>query len=320
MAGEVRWGTKFEVSWTDEMTSTQWRLLTAEIRRIEELKDALYPPGKRFRSGYDAAAFRDLQASGELYPGRPPTPGELQQQLNSAPESLVDRIEDRVVRRLEAAPEAFAIPLVPLLRAQGTNALSHEIESLSRDRDAYLLRYFLWGQLGRGQSFRRVDVRVGLPKRGRYTIYSMWPETEQRVEAAASARVDVGVDPSLRLGIPKVSLAPGVEVGGGFHADVEGRFLIFKEWKRLKATIQAKGIAGRAAEWWLDKPKRFIGNVEFLLVVLTPKGLRRLTLQVEGKYSVKDSFWRAPVDVAFKQTARASFGRPPPESDALDRG
>jgi hypothetical protein len=160
-----------------------------------------------------------------------------------------------------------------------------------------------------GVSLRASSPReLSLPTKGGFTVYSMWPESQEVVTAGASLRLDVVVDPSLSFHVPKVSLAPGVSLGGGFHADAEGRFLIFKEWKRLRATVQAMGIAGRAAQWILEKPKHFIGNIEFLIVVLTPKGIQRLTLRVDGKYWLKTPFWRTPVPVEFKQRAKADIG------------
>ena len=48
--------------------------------------------------------------------------------------------------------------------------------------------------------------------------------------------------------------------------------------------MQAQGRGGRIAQWLLEKPKGFVGDVEFLLVVLTPKGLERLVLQADGTY------------------------------------
>ncbi|MGH2779058.1 MAG: hypothetical protein ACRDJB_10480 [Actinomycetota bacterium] len=275
MAKEVDWGTEFTLSWTDEMNEQVAGLVRLDREQRGE------PPEHSYG-----------------WTGREVT-------------KEVERIREICEGRLEAAPEAFAIPLVPLLE-RTAEPLAFEIESLTQERDAYLLRYFLWGQLFKGQSFRRVDLRLRLPTKGAFTIYSMWPETEQVVIAGASLDLDVGVDPALRIGVPQITLAPGVSLGGGFHADAKGRFLLFKEWKRLKATVQAKGIAGRAAEWLLDKPKRFIGNVEFLLVVFTPKDLQRLTIRVDGTYWLKTRLWRAPVPVGFKQRAKTQIGSTSP--------
>ena len=53
---------------------------------------------------------------------------------------------------------------------------------------------------------------------------------------------------AVRRYLPNISLTPGVAVGGGFHDDAEGRFLIFKEWKRLKATHTPRQVAATVAD------------------------------------------------------------------------
>jgi hypothetical protein len=191
MAREVDWGTQFTVSWTDELTEQVAGLIRSE--RQER--------GEAPKDGYGWTGYGVSRE--------------------------VEKVRDICERRLEAAPEVFAIPLIPLLKRR-SEPLSFEIESLSQGRDAYLLRYFLWGQLGKGQSFRKVDLRLSLPTKGNFTIYSMWPETEEVVTAGARLRLDVGVDPSLSIGVPMVTLTPGISFGGGFHADAQGRFLISK--------------------------------------------------------------------------------------------
>jgi hypothetical protein len=259
--------------------------------------------GPAFETGYDPKKLRQLQAEGKLPSGYvPPTPLELHEEEK--------KTEQIVSGRLQAAPEVFAIPLVPLLNRR-RGRLSYELRALTEERDAYLLRYFLWAQLRPHQRFRKVDFRLKLPTKGRFSIYSMWPESQEVVTASASLRLDVGVDPSLGFQVPKVSIAPGVDLGGGFHADAEGRFLVFKEWQRLKAVVQAQGRAGRIAEWLLEKPKRFVGNVEFLLIVLTPKGLEKLVLQADGTYLIKHGVWKSPVEVKFKQRAKAEIAGTP---------
>jgi hypothetical protein len=257
------------------------------------------PSSSRGRGGQlgHEGRHRPLLPLEPSFPAEVP-PGAFGPRLQAAVATLA--VRNRVSRRdtVELADELFGVELSSgsidaivhrageaLAELRATRIRDREPESRARRVPAAI---FPLGPVVQGAEFQEGRGRLRLPAKGDFTIYSMWPESQEVATAGASLRLDVGVDPALNIGVPKVTLALGVSLGGGFHADVEGRFLIFKEWKRLRATVQAKGIAGRAAEWLLEKPRRFIGNVEFLVVVLTPKGLQHMTLRVDGEYWLKD--------------------------------
>ena len=96
---------------------------------------------------------------------------------------------------------------------------------------------------------------------------------------------------------------PGTALGGGLRADVNGNFLLIREWRQYRADIVATGQLDSFADWRLRKPHHVIGDVEFMWLVFSPNGVNELPVSLNGLYKIKPSLFKKTVSVGMKKSS-----------------
>ncbi len=116
--------------------------------------------------------------------------------------------------------------------------------------------------------------------------YAMVPNTELEERFRAQASVELGVAGEGAAGMPKVSVAPFLQVAAEATAKSKVSLLWRWQYRVLKAKVLAYGKQSEFAEWDIAKAG-LIGQLELKVILRLPRNTEKLTLGVSGSYLVR---------------------------------
>jgi hypothetical protein len=221
--------------------------------------------------------------------------------IAKAAEDLSLDLQKNLSNRVMPAKTLTAFPL-----SKAINNLQHDIPvdlaEMQRMGRFTLLRLILRADTLDGESLKYLGFRLGLPDTVRAITWAMWPTTKQTLVAAGGATVRVALNWSLGFEIPPLPVHPGSALGAGLKADINGNFLLVREWRRYRADIVATGQQDSFADWRLRKPRDVIGDVKFMWLVFSPNDVPELSVSLQGLYKIKPSLLRKTVSVGMKRS------------------
>jgi hypothetical protein len=192
-----------------------------------------------------------------------------------------------IVSTLQARERPLAYPLLPYYRLVET-PIPAEIEILSRQWGIYLVDYGLDLVPNGGERFAWLELSLKYISKSRAVTFALAPDTELESAAEAHVHVTLGLDPHLAFRVADVALGPNLALGGGARAGLDAGFIRKWQYRSLKARVIATGIQSSHATWRIERDD-LVGGVPLRIVLLTPIGAKRLTIEVSGRFGVRKS-------------------------------
>jgi hypothetical protein len=209
---------------------------------------------------------------------------------------------------LQTGLAARVVPAKTLTAFPLNNAISNfqhdipvDITKKQKEGRFTLLRLVLHADTVEGEDLKYLGFRLGIPADLGAITWSMWPTTKLRLVATAGTTLQVALNSNFGFEIPDVPVHPGIPIGAELKADVAGNFLLIWDWRRYRADIVATGQQDSFADWRLKKPRDVVGDVEFMWLLFSPKGVDEISVSLRGIYKIKPSFFRKTVSVGLRR-------------------
>jgi hypothetical protein len=214
-----------------------------------------------------------------------------------------ERWWDRVWRRSrQVAPELYKLKsefgyqanplltnLVDVAKAQDTK-LDGSVQERSSKFNFYMMRCGVYIAPDGGEQFEALKFEVRY-KDKRASTYAMLPSPEDKTLLEATGKADIGVDGSLKFGLPATTIQ-GVTVGANVKASLETKFIVSFHYELKTALVDAFGIGNPFCRWLMHKGDKLRNDVVFYPIIATPKSVIALDCEFKAYFKIGHPSWK----------------------------